>query len=66
MDIIVIAICGVIANCDDWHDIELFAKKRELWFRRFLPLPHGIPAHDTFERIFSRLEPDQIWIRCTW
>jgi predicted transposase YbfD/YdcC len=57
MDIIVLAICGVIANCDDWHDIELFAKKREPWFRRFLPLPNGIPAHDTFERLFSHLDP---------
>ena len=57
MDIIAIAICGVIGNCDDWHDIELFAKERESWFRRFLRLPHGIPSHDTLERVFARLDP---------
>jgi hypothetical protein len=48
IDIIVIAICGVIGNCDNWPDIVLFAQKREAWFKRFLKLPNGIPAHDTF------------------
>jgi predicted transposase YbfD/YdcC len=57
VDIIVMAICGVIANCDGWRDIALFAQKRESWFRRFLKLPNGIPSHDTFERVFNQLNP---------
>jgi predicted transposase YbfD/YdcC len=56
-DIIVLAMCGVIGNCDDWPDIALFAQKRQTWFRRFLKLPHGVPAHDTFERVFAALDP---------
>jgi hypothetical protein len=56
-DIIVMAICGVIANCDDWPDIALFAQKRQAWFERFLKVPHGVPAHDTFERVFAALDP---------
>jgi predicted transposase YbfD/YdcC len=56
-DIIVMAICGVIANCDGWREIALFAKKRHNWFKGFLKLPHGIPAHDTFERVFNQLNP---------
>jgi len=57
VDIIVLAICGVIADCDDWHEIVLFAQKRLAWFKRFLQLPNGVPSHDTFERVFSKLEP---------
>jgi predicted transposase YbfD/YdcC len=63
IDIVVIAICGVIGNCDDWSDIELFAKNRLAWFKRFLALPEGIPAHDTFERLFARLDP-RVFMQC--
>lgn len=57
IDIVVMAICGVIGNCDDWPDIALFARQRESWFRRFLKLPGGVPCHDTFERVFAALDP---------
>jgi predicted transposase YbfD/YdcC len=57
LDIIVIALCGVIANCNSWQDIETFARKRKDWLGRFLELPNGIPSHDTIERVFARLEP---------
>jgi predicted transposase YbfD/YdcC len=56
-DILVMAICGVIANCNGWREIALFAQKRQRWFRRFLTLPNGIPSHDTFERLFNLLDP---------
>src|SRR4051812_17413395 len=57
IDIIVIAICAVIADCDDWKEIALFARMRADWFSRFLRLPEGIPSHDTFERVFAKLDP---------
>jgi predicted transposase YbfD/YdcC len=57
LDIIVIAICGVICRADDWQEIELFARHRESWLRRFLRLPNGVPSHDTIERVFDRIDP---------
>src|SRR3954471_11316852 len=56
-DLIVIALCAVIAGAQDWQQIETFGRKRRDWLRRFLALPHGIPSHDTFERVFDRLNP---------
>ncbi len=56
-DIIVIALCAVLAGAQDWHEIELFGRKRRGWLQTFLELPNGIPAHDTFERVFDRLKP---------
>ena len=64
IDIVCIAICGVIANCDDWLDIVLFAKERESWFRRFLRLPNGIPSQHTFQRVFARLDPRRFACGC--
>ncbi len=57
LDVVLIALCAVIANCNDWQQIALFARERLDWLRRFLHLPNGAPSHDTFERIFARLDP---------
>ena len=59
MNILVIAICAVIAGADNWEDVEEFGKARIEWFQTFLELPHGIPSHDTFTRVFARLDPEQ-------
>jgi len=56
-DIVVIALCAVIAGAEDWQQIVTFGRKRLDWLRGFLELPHGIPSHDTFERVFDRLKP---------
>jgi predicted transposase YbfD/YdcC len=59
LDIIAIAICAVVAGADSWDDIEDFGKVKHAWLKTFLGLPNGIPSHDTFRRLFERLDPDQ-------
>ncbi|AMV27719.1 Transposase DDE domain protein [Gemmata sp. SH-PL17] len=57
-DILVIATCAVIAGADGWEEIAEYGQSKEDFFRRFLALPHGVPSHDTFERVFAKLDPD--------
>jgi predicted transposase YbfD/YdcC len=59
IDIIVIAICAVVCGADGWSDVALFGKSKYKWFKRFLELPHGVPSHDTFGRVFSRINPEE-------
>ena len=62
-DIVVITICAVIGDADTWVEVADFGQDREKWFRTFLDLPHGIPSHDTFGRVFRYLDPQQ-WQTC--
>ena len=56
IDILVIAICGAICSCDSWEDVEEFGIAKQEWFETFLELPNGIASHDTFNRVFARLD----------
>lgn len=59
IDVIIITICGVVAGADPYEQIENLGKKRKKWLSKFLELPHGIPSHDTFDRIFEKINPQQ-------
>lgn len=59
LDIIVIAVCAVICGADDWVDVEAWGNAKLDWLRKYLPLPNGIPSHDTFGDVFGRLKPEQ-------
>lgn len=52
-DILVLGFCGGVAGCDDFVEMAAWARLPEDFFRTFLELPNGIPAHDTFPRVFA-------------
>lgn len=56
LDVIGLALCGTICGANSWADVERFAKAHIEWFQQFLELPHGVPSHDTFSRLFARLD----------
>jgi predicted transposase YbfD/YdcC len=60
VDILVIALCGFLAGCEGWVDVELFGISKQRWLEKFLELPNGIPSHDTFGRVFAMLDPHQL------
>ena len=69
IDILVIAICATICGAETWEDFQLFGYAKQDWFKSFLELPGGVPSHDTFRRVFARLDPQQFqqafldWVR---
>jgi predicted transposase YbfD/YdcC len=69
VDILTIAILAVICGADSWSGMESFGQAKVKWLKRILELPNGIPSHDTFARVFARLNPEQFqqcflkWVR---
>ncbi len=56
IEMIFIALCAAIGGANTWADVERFGKAKIDWFRKYLVLEHGIPSHDTFGRVFARLD----------
>jgi predicted transposase YbfD/YdcC len=69
IDILVISLCAFICGADTWIQIEQYGKSKKEWLKAFLELPHGIPSHDTFNRVFAALNPKEFeecfmkWVR---
>jgi predicted transposase YbfD/YdcC len=57
-NVLVMALCAVIAGADGWEGLAEFAKARMQWFASFLDMPHGVPCADTFRRVLSALRPE--------
>jgi len=64
INVVVLALCGTLAGADGWAEIERYGWAKLDFFRQFLDLPHGIPSHDTFGRVFGRLKPGAL-LACT-
>ena len=68
-EILLITIAAVLSGADSWNEIEDYGHAKQAWLRSFLTLPSGIPSPDTFNRVFSLLDPDELercfmqWVR---
>ena len=60
VDIIVITLCATICGANDWEAIAEYGRTKYEWLKTFLTLPNGIPSHDTFARLFARLNPEEL------
>ena len=63
-DIIMICFLAILARCDGWDEIAMFAVSKEEWLKKFLELPNGIPSHDTMQRVISLLNPETLYSSC--
>ncbi|MHC6204750.1 transposase family protein, partial [Breznakiellaceae bacterium SP9] len=57
VEVIVITILAVISSAKGWEDIERYGMAKRKWLEKFLPLEHGIPKHDVYRPVFSKLDP---------
>lgn len=63
IDIVVIAVCAVIAKAETWEEIADYGELKGDFLRQFLELPHGVPSHNTFNQVFSQLD-SLAWQTC--
>lgn len=72
LDILVIAVCAILGEAESFEDIALYGRCKHAWLKRFLALPHGIPSHDTFRRVFMLIDPEAFersflgWVRAVF
>lgn len=59
IDVLFIVVTATISNCSEWQEIEIWAKEREEWLRKYLELPNGIPSQYTCERVCDVIDPKQ-------
>ncbi len=56
LEMVFIALTAALCGANGWADVERFAKAKLDWFLQYIELPHGVPSHDTFGRVFARLD----------
>lgn len=59
-EVLVLAFIAVLCGADDWEGVTAISEEHEAWFRKFLPLENGVPSHDTFGRVFSLIDPENV------
>jgi len=59
-EVLLIALCAMVSDCEDFTDMGHFAQSQLSWLRQFMPLRNGAPSHDVFRNVFLALQPDAL------
>jgi predicted transposase YbfD/YdcC len=71
-EVLLLAVCGTIADCDDYEAIGLWGKEHLTFLRRFLPYHHGVPTGRWLTILMNRINPGLFsacftaWVRACW
>ena len=60
VSVLVLALCGILCGAKSFRGIEAFCRRNEKFYCEWLDLPHGIPSHDTFARVFQVVDPEEL------
>ncbi len=59
-EVLLVALCAMICDCEEFADMGHFAQSQLPWLRQFIPLRNGAPSHDVFRNVFLALRPDNL------
>ena len=59
-EVLLVALCAMVSDCEDFTDMGIFVHSQLEWLRRFIPLVHGAPSHDVFRNVFMSLRPEAL------
>ena len=59
-EVLLIALCAMVSDCEDFTDMGHFAQSQLSWLRQFMVLRNGAPSHDVFRNVFLALQPDAL------
>ena len=71
-EILLLVVCGTIADCDDYEDIAAWGAAHLDFLRRQLPYAHGVPGERWLTILMNRINPALFaaafagWVRESW
>jgi predicted transposase YbfD/YdcC len=71
-EVLLLVVCGTIADCDDFEGIAEWGEAHLAFLRRFLPYHHGVPGSRWLNMLMNRIDPGLFstafmgWVRESW